>query len=295
MKKRVFRRASDDPGLLCELVAARLGLSFEAALDLVDHGSVYLDGERVTAPRHKVTIGEKLTVYLPAAVPPKAPPIVIVYRDEDLAIVDKPTGLPSQAEVGQRTYCLDAMATRDLGPGARLMHRLDKEASGLVVVALQESAYAPLHKAMTEHEIDRRYVAIVDGELRGEGTIRKRIGRHSRDQRLRAPFPEGSPTGETACTRYRVLAHGLLNGREVTAVELRLETGRTHQIRVHLWSIEHTIVGDEAYGGAAFERMCLHAYALELPHPRDGRTIRASAKMPDSFAELVPGLTRPFT
>jgi 23S rRNA pseudouridine1911/1915/1917 synthase len=81
----------------------------------------------------------------------------------------------------------------------------------------------------------------------------------------------------------------------VTAVELWLETGRTHQIRVHLWSIEHTIVGDAAYGGPPFERMCLHAYALELRHPRDGRPIRVSAPVPDPFARLVPGLTSPFT
>ena len=294
MKKRVLRRASDDPALLCELVAARLDLSFEAALDLVDRGSVYVDDVRVTASRHRVDVGEKVTVHLPAATT-AAPPIVVVYRDEDLAIVDKPAGLPSQAEVRQRAYCLDAMATRDLGPDARLMHRLDKEASGLVLVALQPTAYAPLQKAMTEHEIDRRYIAIVDGELRGEGTIRKRIGRHSRDQRLRAPFPEDSPTGEAACTRYRVLARGVLDGRDVTAVELRLETGRTHQIRAHLWSIAHAIVGDDAYGGPAFQRMCLHAYLLELQNPRNGRPIRASAPLPESFTKLVPGLTRPFT
>jgi 23S rRNA pseudouridine1911/1915/1917 synthase len=294
MKKRVLRRASDDPALLCELVAVRLDLSFEAALDLVDRGSVYVDDVRVTASRHRVDVGGKVTVHLPAATP-EAPPIVVVYRDEDLAIVDKPAGLPSQAEVRQRAYCLDAMATRDLGPDARLMHRLDKEASGLVLIALQQDAYAPLQKAMTEHEIDRRYVAIVDGELRGEGTIRKRIGRHSRDQRLRAPFPEDSPTGEAACTRYRVLARGVLDGRDVTAVELRLETGRTHQIRAHLWSIAHAIVGDDAYGGPAFQRMCLHAYLLELQNPRNGKPIRASAPLPEAFTKLVPGLTRPFT
>ena len=294
MKKRVFRRASDDPALLCDLLVARLSLTFEAALDLVDRGGVYVDSERVTAARRKIAVGEKLTVHVtPATL--VAPPIVVVYRDDDLAIVDKPTGLPSQAETGQRAYCLDAMATRDLGPEARLMHRLDKEASGLVLVAVQRSAYAPLQQAMIAHQIDRRYLAIVDGELRGEGTIRKRIGRHPRDQRLRAPFPEDSPAGETACTHYRTLAHGAFDGREVTAVELRLETGRTHQIRVHLWSIEHAIVGDASYGGPAFERMCLHAYALELPHPRDGSPIRAGAHIPDSFARLAPGLTRPFT
>ncbi|MCU1282245.1 MAG: ribosomal large subunit pseudouridine synthase [bacterium] len=294
MKKRVLRRASDDPALLCDLLVARLALTFEAALEIVDHGGVYIDGKRVTARRYKVAVGEQVTVHLMPATP-VAPPIVVLHRDEDLAIVEKPAGLPSQAETGQRTYCLDAMATRDLGPEARLMHRLDKEASGLVLVALQASAYAPLQRAMAAHEIDRRYIAVVDGELRGEGTIRKRIGRHVRDQRLRTSLPEDAPAGEAACTHYRTLAHGALDGRALTAVELRLETGRTHQIRVHLWSIEHAIVGDAAYGGPPFERMCLHAYVLEVRHPRHGRLVRVSAHLPDSFAQLVPGLTRPFT
>jgi 23S rRNA pseudouridine1911/1915/1917 synthase len=294
MKKRVFRRASNDPALVVDLLVARLGLTFDAAIDLVDRGGVYIGSERVTAPRRKVAVGERLTVHLTAAAV-VAPPIVVVYRDADLAVVDKPAGLPSQAEKGQSAHCLDAMAKRDLGAAARLMHRLDKEASGLVLVALSKSAYAPLQQSMTEHAIDRRYLAVVDGDLRGEGTIKKRIGRHPRDQRLRAPLPEDSPAGEVACTRYSALAHSARDGCPVTAIELRLETGRTHQIRVHLWSIEHSIVGDTAYGGPPFERMCLHAYALELPHPRDGRPIRVSAHVPASFARLVPGLTRPFT
>jgi 23S rRNA pseudouridine1911/1915/1917 synthase len=294
VKKRVLSRASDDPVLLCNLLVARLGVTFEAAIDLVDRGSVYIGSERVTAPRRKLAVGEKLTVHLsPAKLVPS--PIVVVYRNQELAIADKPAGLPSQGERGQSAYCLDEMARHALGFEARLMHRLDKEASGLVLIALKESAYAPLQKAMTEHEIDRRYIAIVDGDLRGDGAIGQRIGRHPRDQRLRASFPEDSPTGDAARTRYRVLAHGSLDGRDVTAVELRLETGRTHQIRVHLSSIHHAIVGDTAYGGPPFERMCLHAYAIELQNPRDGSTVRASAHLPDSFARLVPGLTSPFT
>ena len=135
MKKRVFRRWSHDPALLCDLLVARLGLTSDEALALVDRGGVYVDRERVTTPRRQVGVGDQLTVHLtPPAV---APPLVVVYRDDDLAVVDKPVGLPSQAEPGQSTFCLDAMALRDLGPEARLMHRLDKEASGLVLIALR--------------------------------------------------------------------------------------------------------------------------------------------------------------
>ena len=92
-----------------------------------------------------------------------------------------------------------------------------------------------------------------------------------------------------------MLGHGALDGGPVTAVDVRIETGRTHQIRVHLASIGHPIVGDETYGGPPFERLCLHAYALELPHPGHGRPIRVAAHLPDELVRLVPGLTRPFT
>ncbi len=246
-----------------------LHLTSVEAIDLVERGAVYVGTRRASDPASKVAVGDKLTVHVtPSA---DAPPIVVVYRDADLAVVDKPPGLPSQPEPGQRSFCLDAAAIRDLGAQARLMHRLDKEASGLVLVALRQSAYAPLQQALSEHEVERRYLAIVDGELLGDGAIRKRIGRHPHDQRLRAPFGPDATAGDPACTRYRALAHGELAGRALTAVELQLETGRTHQIRVHLSSLGHPIVGDTAYGGSPFERLCLHAYALELSQPHHRR------------------------
>jgi 23S rRNA pseudouridine1911/1915/1917 synthase len=293
MKKRTFRRWSNDPPVLRDLLVARLELTRADTAGLVERGSVYVGSVRATDPSAAIAVGNKLTVHVaPAAA---APPIDVIYHDSDLAIVEKPPGLPSQPEPGQHAFCLSAAATRDLGADARLMHRLDKDASGLVLVALHKTAYAPLQQLLAEHTVDRRYLAIVRGQLVGDGTIRKRIGRHRRDQRLRAPFPEDATAGDAATTRYRVLAHGTLEREEVTAVEVQLDTGRTHQIRVHLSSLDHPIVGDTAYGGPPFERMCLHAYALELPHPRSGRPIRASARVPDAFARLVPGLTSPFT
>src|SRR5262245_55030137 len=129
MKKRVFRRWADDPESLVELLVARLGISKEAAVDLVEGGSVSANLEAVLNPRARVGVGVKLTVRLAAPVDP--PPLVVVFRDDDVAVVDKPAGLPSQPEPGQRAYCLSVAATRDLGAGARVMHRLDKDASGL--------------------------------------------------------------------------------------------------------------------------------------------------------------------
>jgi len=293
MKKRVFTRAATDPESLIELLAVRLGVRTVEAQELVASGAVYVAGGRVTRPA-AIAVGDKIAVYTGVLLP-KPPPFSVVHRDHWIAVVDKPAGLASQAERSQQSTALDAQVQRALGGGARLMHRLDKEASGLVLFALHGRACAPLQAAMATGAIDRGYLAIVDGELRGEGVIRLRIGRHPRDRRLRATLPEQAPAGEPACSRYRVLAHGELRGHAVTAVELRLETGRTHQLRVHLAGIGHPIVGDVAYGGTAFERMCLHACSLELPHPLEARHLRLSARVPDSFARLVPGLTSAFT
>jgi len=293
MTKRVFRRWADDPASLRDLLVARLGVTREAAVELVDRGSVFVGTEAARDPHHAIAIGAKLTVLLGTPVEP--PPTVVVHRDLDVAVVDKPPGLPSQEEPGQRSYCLAVGVARDLGDGARLMHRLDKDASGLVVVALRKSAYGPLQRAMAGTAVERRYLAVARGSLSGDGAIKKRIGRHPRDQRLRAAFPEHATAGEPAVTRYRSLGHGVLHGEPITAVELQLETGRTHQIRVHLSSINHPIVGDAAYGGPAFDRLCLHAYAVELPHPRTGRALRVSVPPPDELVRLVPGLTSPFT
>ena len=136
-------------------------------------------------------------------------------------------------------------------------------------------------------------MAIVDGELRGEGHIRLRIGRHGSDTRLRAALPENAPAGESADTAFRVLGHGTRADRPVTAVELQLVTGRTHQIRVHLSALGHPLVGDAAYGGPPYARLCLHGYALFLPHPFNRAPLRLRSPLPPEFAQLVPGLTSP--
>ncbi|HEX9102822.1 MAG TPA: RluA family pseudouridine synthase [Polyangia bacterium] len=293
MKKQVFRRSANDPAPLDRLLALRLGLPRADAVDLVVRGSVYVGSDRANDAAAEIPVGTKLTVHLTASSP--TPPLVIVYRDDDLAVVDKPAGLPSQPERGQQAFSLDAAVARELGGEARPMHRLDKEVSGLVIVAIRPDARTRLQQTISEHESDRRYLAIVAGDAAGEGTIRKRIGRHPNDPRLRTALPERSTAGKPAMTHYRVLEHGALDDRAVAAVDVRLETGRTHQIRVHLASIAHPIVGDTTYGGPPFERLCLHAYALELPHPRHGRPLRVTAPIPDVFARLVPGLTTPFT
>ena len=219
------------------------------------------------------------------------PRLQTVHQDPWFVVVDKPVGLPSQAERSQSAHALDALVQRRFGDDVRLIHRLDKEASGLVLFARKPDARAPLQEALAAGEIERRYVAIVDGELRGDGDIRLRIGRHAKDTRLRAALPENAPAGEPAHTIYRALGHALHDGRPLTAVELRLETGRTHQLRVHLSALGHPLVGDAAYGGSPFARLCLHGYALALPHPLDRSPVRVQSPLPRDFGKLVPNST----
>ena len=290
--KRVFRRWANDPAELDRLIEARLDMNRLDVRALIEAGNVTVDGKRVTDDTLHIRVGQSIGFHTEK--PKQAPPVVCAYRDDDLAVVDKQAGLPSQPEPWQKAYALTEVVTRDLGSVARPMHRLDKEASGLVVVALRPEMYEPLQRAFVEHTIERRYLAIVGGELTGEPVVRARIGRHARDKRLRQALHVNSKEGEPACTRVRSLAHGTLHGAPVTAVELVLETGRTHQIRVHMQSIGHPLVGDAAYGGATFERLCLHAYAIALAHPRTHKPLRVSTAVPEAFERLVPRLTSPF-
>ncbi len=289
MSKRLFTAALGDPPALAALVAARLALPLEDAEARVTRGSVYVDGRRTTDPRASIALGSRVTVFdspHPIAAPP---PVAVVFRDDWLLILEKPPGLPSQATRADSADALDALA-RAIAPAARPMHRLDRDASGLVLFAARASACAPLQSALTEGRIDRRYLAIVAGRLGAVGETGQtdlRIGRHPHDARLRVAHAATSTAGQPARSRYCVLGHG----DETTAVALELETGRTHQLRVHLSAIGHPIVGDRHYGGPPAARLCLHAHRLTLPHPRDGRSLTVTSPPPPELLALAPSLT----
>jgi RluA family pseudouridine synthase len=193
---------------------------------------------------------------------------VVAFEDAWLLVVDKPIGVPSQATRSDAQNALDAQV-RARHPEARMMHRLDRDASGLVLFARTESARGPLQRALESGRIARTYRALVSGRLEGSGRITLRIARGPKDPRKRVALPEAAPGGQPAASRWRALgADG-----ENTAVELDLETGRTHQLRVHLAALGHPIVGDRLYGGPAAPRLMLHAQRLALPHTDDGRMI----------------------
>jgi 23S rRNA pseudouridine1911/1915/1917 synthase len=262
---------------------------------LVDEGAVLVDGERARRPRDKVRGGERLDVTLLArpeecAFRPEEIALDVVHEDADVLVVAKPAGLVVHPGSGNWAgTMLNALLHRvpalKLLPRAGIVHRLDKETSGLLVVAKHEAAMQDLVRQLQARTVKRTYLAIVRGAVAGEGTVDAPIGRHP-VQRTRMAVVA---SGKHAVTHYRVrerfAAHTLL--------ECDLETGRTHQIRVHLASIGHPLEGDPVYGGRGARRLprqALHAWKLAFVHPGSGKVVRFTAPPPPDFEELVASL-----
>lgn len=228
----------------------------------------------------------------------------VVYEDRDLIVVNKPVGMVVHPSAGHEEdtlvnallfHCRDSLSGigGELRPG--IVHRIDKDTSGLLVCAKNDAAHLFLSEHLKDHSIRRTYYALVQGGFRDEeGTVNAPIGRSPRDRKKMAVVPDGKP----AVTHYRVLER--FSG--FTLLECNLETGRTHQIRVHMAHIGHPLMGDTLYGGGhtAFEKQnhdllcgqCLHAGALELVHPRTGETMRFTCPLPPYFEELLLRLRR---
>lgn len=272
----------------------------------IDSGEITLAGERAE-PKRKVREGEEilLDAELEPAVPLESEPIPVTvrYADDALLIVDKPAGLVVHPGAGNPSGTLqNALLHFDPSlaalPRAGLIHRLDKDTSGLLIVARTLEAQHRLVGMLERREIHRTYRAVCQGVLTGGGTIDAPIGRHPRD-RLRMAIVEG---GRPAVTRYRVVERF----RAHTHIEVELETGRTHQIRVHMASLRAPIVGDPLYGGRPrfprqpterlratlerFPRQALHALRLELEHPLTGEPITAESPLPDDIEALLAAL-----
>jgi 23S rRNA pseudouridine1911/1915/1917 synthase len=263
---------------------------------LVEEGAVLVDGERVR-PRHRLRGGERLEVTLKPrpeeeAFRPEAIDLDVIHEDDDVLVVAKPAGLVVHPGSGNWAgTMLNALlhrvpALKSL-PRAGIVHRLDKETSGLLVVAKTEEAMQDLVRQLQARTVKRTYLAIARGAVPGEGTVDAPIGRHPAQRTRMAVVPGGKP----AVTHYRVRerfgAHAL--------VECDLETGRTHQIRVHLASIGHPLEGDPVYGARGARRLprqALHAWKLAFVHPRTGRPVRFTAPPPADFEALVDELRR---
>lgn len=223
---------------------------------------------------------------------PEPVPIDVVHEDKQLMVLCKPAGLVVHPAAGNwhGTLMNGLLFHRpELAalPRAGIVHRLDRDTSGLLVVARTESALASLAAQLADRSMGRRYLALADGRCPERGCIDGAIARDEASRVRMAVVSAGR--GRAARTWFRTLARGAIGAREVSLIECRLESGRTHQIRVHMRSIGHPLVGDTLYGGpvlAGCTRQALHAWQLQLRHPADRRLVRWSAPMPSDLVKL---------
>ena len=290
----VFRVAADEAGQRLDVALARhAAVSRAVAGRLVESGTVRVDG-RAMRKGHVLRGGETVSFAPPLDEPPlltaEEVPLQVVYEDAWLLVVDKPAGVvvhPAPGhEHGTLVHGLIARGIRG-GHGLRpgVVHRLDKETSGLLIVARREDAYRRLVASMARRAVTRVYLALLVGDLpQDEGTVDAAIGRHVRD-RKRMSVHTAQP--RPAVTHFRVLARP----PGYTFTEIRLETGRTHQIRVHMAALGYPVAGDATYGGRSrppgLSRHFLHAARLSFPHPEDGRVVSFEAPLPPDLAAFL--------
>jgi 23S rRNA pseudouridine1911/1915/1917 synthase len=294
------------------LATAQADLSRSRVQALIRDGHARVNG-RAVAVSHKVRAGDRVSLAIPDRPAPKLDPedlpLDLVYEDRDLLVVNKPPGMVVHPGAGVRTGTLaHALLHHDpkiaaVGGAGRpgIVHRLDKDTSGLMVVARSPRAYRALVEALRDRRVRRVYHAIVWGDPRGaSGTIEGPIGRDPRQRQRMAVVKRG---GKPATTHWKVLERF----GPYALLEVTLGTGRTHQIRVHLAHVHHPVVGDPVYGGrvkkllsldqaqrslaqallGCLPRQALHAAALELEHPVDGRALKFASAWPGDFAAAV--------
>ncbi len=261
-------------------------------------GHILVDGKHLENSA-KTIGGERIALTSPPAADvatPKAQrmPLAVVFEDADLIVINKPVGLIVHPGAGNPDGTLlngllaHAPALRQV-PRAGIVHRLDKDTSGLLVVAKNLTAQVRLAEQLAARSVKRTYLALVHGDPPARGAIDAPIGR---DPRVRTRMAVNS-SGKEARTDYKVIERF----GKVALLECRLETGRTHQIRVHLQHIRHPVVGDTVYrrgarNSVAFPRQALHATALELSHPRSGKHMSWSVPLPADMKKLIAGLRR---
>ena len=284
------------------LAGAVEGLTRSAAAKLLEEGQVTLGGKPL-GKNYRLQGGEVLTVSLPEPEPaealPQDIPLDVVYEDADLIVINKPVGLVVHPAPGHPDgtlvnallfHCAGSLSGVGgaLRPG--IVHRIDRDTSGLMVAAKNDFAHLSLSAQLQDHSLRRTYEAVVVGNVReDQGTVDAPIGRHPTDRKKMAVTDKNS---RPAVTHYEVLRRY----PGYTYLRCQLETGRTHQIRVHMAYIGHPLYGDTVYGakkGAAdMTGQCLHAVALDLTHPRTGERMHFTCPLPEEFTRLLQKLER---
>ena len=284
------------------LARSELGLSRSAVQKLMEEGCVRLSG-KPGRKNDRLNVGDVVEVTLPEPkavdVAPTRMELDIVYEDEDVVVINKPKGLVVHPAAGHQDDTLvngllyamgDSLSgiNGELRPG--IVHRIDKDTSGLLAVAKNDLAHTVLASQLKDHTMARTYEAIVCGNLKEDrGTVDAPIGRHPTDRKKMCVTERNS---KPAVTHWEVVKRY----RGYTHIRCRLETGRTHQIRVHMAYIGHPILGDTVYGRKKPElgqdSQCLHAGALCFRHPRDGRPVLVFAPLPDYFRQVLEKLEK---
>ena len=295
---------ADTPGERLDAFLARCAenLSRSAAQKLIEEGAVKRNG-KPGKKNDKLNLGDAIEYEIPEAKPvdivPTEMQLDIVYEDEDLLVINKPKGLVVHPAAGHQDDTLVNGLMHALGddlsgingelrPG--IVHRIDKDTSGLLAVAKNDYAHIMLASQLKDHSMARTYEAIVCGSFREDsGTVDAPIGRHPSDRKKMCVTERNS---KHAVTHWEVVARY----RGYTHIRCKLETGRTHQIRVHMAHIGHPILGDTVYGRKKPElgqdSQCLHAGALCFSHPRDGRPVMVFAELPQYFKDVIAKLEK---
>ena len=315
-ERAIFSATDGDKGArIDKFLAESLGESRSFAAKLIEGGAVTVNG-KVAAKNYKMAAGDVVEAILPepelCEALPEDIPLDIIHEDEDIIVINKPKGMIVHPATGIYTgtlvnalmyHCKDSLSGIGgvIRPG--IVHRIDKDTSGLLVVAKNDEAHISLSEQLKTHTVSRIYHAIAVGYVKDdEGTITKPIGRHPTDRKKMAVITDPSQRAREAITHYTVMERFATPTGRFTYVKCKLETGRTHQIRVHMSSTGHPLVGDTVYGGgntkfeatnaANIQGQCLHAKCLDLIHPRTGEQMRFECELPDSFKALLEKLQK---
>jgi 23S rRNA pseudouridine1911/1915/1917 synthase len=309
--------SSGSPARLDKALADATGLSRARVQGLIAEGRVEVAGKPATSASAKVAAGTPFSITVPPAAAAEAAPedipLIVAYEDEHLIVIDKAAGMVVHPAAGNYTgtlvnallhHCAKNGGGQLSGIGgvARpgIVHRIDKDTSGLLVVAKSDAAHEGLAVQFAAHTVHRRYLAVCAGHPSPvTGTIDARVGRSDADRKKMTVLPNNSSRGKTAITHYKILERF----DHAAMIECRLETGRTHQVRVHCASIGHALVGDPAYARIpkalrpvieelGFARQALHAAELGFEHPVTGESLHFRSDLPPDMQELIDQLRR---
>lgn len=294
----IIRFESDGENRLDKQIAENSELTRSAAVRLIERGLVEVDGKpagKKDVPR----LGAEIVITLPEPeavdILPENIPLEIVYEDEDVLVVNKPKGMVVHPAAGHYSgtlvnalmfHCGERLSgiNGEIRPG--IVHRIDKDTSGLLMIAKNDFSHLALSEQIKEHSFTREYSAVVVGAIKEDGTVNAPIGRHKTDRKKMCVTLENS---REAITHYSVVK----NYAGYTHLNVKLETGRTHQIRVHLSYIGHAVAGDEVYGSGKPKWLCgqcLHARKIGFVHPRTGEYLEFESELPEYFLKFLKSI-----